>query len=284
MTIKKFFDQKVKETEKLGKETYPVFLYLMHILGFNETEIYLHFNDKMSEELIQKFDEGFAHYLYQNEPVQYLIGYHNFYGYKFIVDKRVLIPRFETEELAENVLLLYDEYFDGSEVSACDIGTGSGALAITLKLEEPHFKMVGTDISEEALEVAELNAKNLGADVKFLCGDMLEPLKGQKFDFIISNPPYIPEVEDVDPLVKDNEPNVALFGGIDGLKFYRIILSGAKDLLKERGIIAFEHGYNTKDAIEKMAHEYLENIKVIHKKDLQGKDRMTFILVGEFNG
>lgn len=282
MKIRKFYGQNVKLAEDLNKESYPVFLYLLHVLNYSETDIYMHFDDEINDEQIEKFNEGFNRYLYQNEPIQYVIGYHQFFGYKFHVDNRVLIPRFETEELVENILLLYDKYFENQKVTACDIGTGSGAIAISLKKEEPNFEIIGTDISDLALEVAKLNAKELEADVKFVCGDMLEPLKDHKFDFIISNPPYIPEVEEVDSLVKDNEPNVALFGGEDGLKFYRIILEGASKLMKEKAIIAFEHGYNTYKEIENIAKQCFKKCKVIHKKDLQGKQRMTFILVGEF--
>ena len=282
MKIRDFYLEQVKKSEELGKETYPAFLYLLHILKMNETEIYLNFDEEMKEDKIQEFNLGYKKYLENNEPIQYIIGKHNFFGYDFIVNNDVLIPRFETEELVANILELYDQYFEGQDVKAVDVGTGSGAIAISLKLEEPHFEIIGTDISEGALRVAEQNAKNLDADVKFLQGDMLEPLKGMKFDFLISNPPYIPSEEEVQSLVKDNEPNVALFGGEDGLKFYRIILAGAKELLNERAIIAFEHGYNKSLEIEKIALNYFPSAKVIHKKDMQKKNRMTFILVGDF--
>jgi len=282
MTIKQFYLKKEKQCASLNKESYPVFLYLLHILKYTQTELYMNFDKEMKEDKIKLFDEGFNKYLYDNEPIQYLIGHHDFFGYEFIVDKRVLIPRFETEELVENILGLYDNYFTGQKVLACDIGTGSGAIAITLEKEEPNFSFVATDISEEALEVAKLNNQKLGTNVKFLLGDMLEPLKGMKFDFVISNPPYIPETEDVNPLVKDNEPNVALFGGEDGLKFYRIIFDGVKDIIKDKAIIGFEHGYNKNDEIEQLAKEAFPNCQVIHQNDLEGKQRMTFVLVGDF--
>ena len=282
MTIRQFYLKQEKLCTSLNKESYPVFLYLLHVLKYNQTELYMHFDDVMKKEDIDLFNEGFEKYLYHNEPIQYLIGYHEFYGYQFQVDNRVLIPRFETEELVSNILNLYDDYFDGQEVSACDIGTGSGAIAITLEKEEKNFKVIGTDISEDALEVARINNQKLGTNVRFVQGDMLEPLKGNRFDFIISNPPYIPETEEVNPLVKDNEPNVALFGGEDGLRFYRIILEGAKDVMKEKAIIAFEHGYNKAFEIEQLAKKHFPDCKVIHQNDLQGKQRMTFVLVGDF--
>ena len=144
------------------------------------------------------------------------------------------------------------------------------------------MNVIASDISKEALEVAKYNNDNLGAKVKFLQGDMLEPLKGYKFDIFVSNPPYIPNDELVDPLVKDNEPNIALFGGSDGMKFYDIILKGVKPLLKEKAIIAFEHGYDKKEEMLALAKKYFPNSKAEVLKDLEGKDRMTFIYVGDF--
>ena len=112
---------------------------------------------------------------------------------------------------------------------------------------------------------------------------MLAPFKGRKFDIFVSNPPYIPETEEVMSLVKDNEPNIALFGGNDGMKFYRIILSGVKDLLKEKAMICFEHAYDKKEEMIALANHYFPEAKVEVLKDLEGKDRMTFIYVGDFD-
>ena len=108
---------------------------------------------------------------------------------------------------------------------------------------------------------------------------MLKPLGDLKFDIFVSNPPYIPDSEIVDPLVLDNEPNVALFGGSDGLKFYRVILRDLAKHLNDRALIAFEHGYDKKLEIEKIAKTYFPSARVETKKDLEGRDRMTFIYV-----
>ena len=142
------------------------------------------------------------------------------------------------------------------------------------------MEVIATDISYDALKVAKKNNEKLGANVKFLQGDMLEPLKGMKFDIFVSNPPYIPEDEEVMPLVKDNEPNIALFGGNDGMKFYRIILEGLKPLLNDKALIAFEHGYDKKEEMIKLAKKHFPNSEVEVIKDLEGRDRMTFIYVG----
>ena len=271
-----------KKALSLGKEESAVVLYMMHVTGYSASELYVHINDKASDEVIKKFETEFNKYLYENKPIQYIIGYQTFYGYNYVVDERVLIPRYETEELVENVILLYDEYFDGKKVDVCDIGTGSGAIAITLALEEKNMNVMASDISSEALEVAEINNKKYNANVKFLLGDMVEPLYGNKFDIIVSNPPYIPDSEHVMSLVKDNEPNIALFGGNDGLKFYRIIVENLNKIAKEKFILAFEHGYDKNKEIEELILEHYPNAKVIHKKDMQGRDRMSFAIVGDF--
>lgn len=284
MKYERFLKEKEALALSLGKEESAALIYLMHVTGYDSTSLYIHMFDEISEEVIDKFNEGFNRYLYHNEPIQYLTNYQTFFGYDFYVDNRVLIPRFETEELVENVLMYYDEFFYGKEVDLCDIGTGSGAIAISLSKEEPLMKVVASDISKEALEVAEINNQKFDANVTFLLGSMVEPLVGKKFDIIVSNPPYIPNNEEVQSLVKDNEPNVALFGGEDGLDFYRIILRDAKLIMKEKVLIAFEHGYNKNQEIEDLAHLYFPTAKVVHKKDMQGRDRMSFIFVGDFNG
>ena len=273
-----------KKALSLGKEESAVVLYLMHVTGYSASELYVHINDKASNEVLEKFENEFSKYLYENKPIQYIVGYQTFYGYDYEVDERVLIPRYETEELVENVILLYDEYFAGEKVDVCDIGTGSGAIAITLALEESNMNVMASDISSEALEVANENNKKYNANVKFVLGDMVEPLYGNKFDIIVSNPPYIPDSEHVMSLVKDNEPNIALFGGNDGLKFYRIIVENAHKIAKDKFIMAFEHGYNKNKEIEELILAQYPNAKVIHKKDMQGKDRMSFAIVGDFDG
>ena len=282
MTYQKFIRDKEKIAIDNDKEESAVILLLEHVTGYETNELYLKMNEEIEEDIVNKFDEIFNVYLYENKPIQYLIGYSNFYGYDFIVNEDVLIPRYETEELVENILYRYDEHFSGQKVNVCDLATGSGCIAISLALEEKNMTVIGTDISKEAIKVAKQNNEKLGANVKFLIGDMLEPLKGKKFDIFVSNPPYIPEAEEVMSLVKDNEPNIALFGGDDGMKFYRIILSGLKPYLNKKAMIAFEHGYDKKEEMIALANRYFPNSKVEVLKDLEGRDRMTLIYVGDF--
>ena len=206
MKLEQLLKNEQKKALSLGKEESAVVLYMMHITGYSSSELYIHMHDKVTNEILEKFKTEFSKYLYDNVPIQYIIGYQTFYGYDFDVDDRVLIPRYETEELVENVLLYYDEFFYGKEVDLCDIGTGSGAIAISLAKEEDKMKVVASDISREALEVAQINNQKFNANVTFLLGSMVEPLVGKKFDIIVSNPPYIPNNEEVQSLVKDNEP------------------------------------------------------------------------------
>ena len=282
MTYQKFIREKEKIAVENDKEESAVILLLEHVTKLETNYLYMRMQEEIEDNIVKEFNKIFDVYLYENKPIQYLIGYTNFYGYDFIVNEDVLIPRCETEELVENILYRYDEHFKGKKVNVCDLATGSGCIAISLDLEEPNMNVIGTDISDAALKVAKMNNENMNANVKFLQGDMLEPLKGMKFDIFVSNPPYIPDSELVDSLVKDNEPNIALFGGSDGMKFYDIILRGVGKLLKDKAIIAFEHGFDKKEEMIELSHKYFPNSKVEVLKDLEGKDRMTFIYVGDF--
>lgn len=261
------------------EESGALFL-LEYASGKTSPMLYAIMNDEVDEELRNKYQELLDEHAIKNRPVWYITGEAPFYGYSFNVDENVLIPRFETEELVENVLMLFDKYFKGQKIDAADIATGSGCIGITLKLEQPNMNVTITDISEDALKVAASNAKKLGADVRILQGDMCEPVKNEKFDLIVSNPPYIPENEEVMSIVKDNEPNIALFGGSDGMKFYKVIMNSAKDMLKDNAILAFEHGYDKKEEMVKLANIYFPGCEVMSLKDLEGKDRMTIIIKG----
>ena len=184
------------------------------------------------------------------------------------------------EEYYQGILYRIDDYFnDYKEIHLCDVGTGSGAIAITLALEEPRLKVIATDISKEALVVAQDNAKTLGANVEFRNGDMLQPLLDthEKVDIFVSNPPYIPNDQDIEAMVKDNEPHVALFGGNDGLYFYRKIFKEVKPLLNDRALLAFEMGFDQRELMETAIKEFFGDYPFEIIKDINGKDRMLFI-------
>jgi len=261
----------------IDKEESAVLILLLYFSKMESAQLYASMNEEVNEEIKTKFEEALDLYVNRNVPIQHITGYQTFFGYDFFVNKDVLIPRSETEQLVENILTIYDEYFF-NDVKVVDIGCGSGCIGITLALEEKKMDVTLTDISHTAIEVAKKNAKSLNANVKFLEGDMLEPIKNMKFDILVSNPPYIPNGEDVDSLVKDNEPRVALFGGEDGLKFYRIILSQAPKYVKGRSLIAFEHAYDKGDEMTKLAKKYFPQAEVRLIKDLNNKDRITIII------
>jgi len=280
MKYRDLLDSAMKRSSELGKEESAVRLLLLDASKLENHILIASMNDEVSEEVVRKFDGMLDDYLINNIPVQQIVGYEYFFGYSFKVSSDVLIPRPETEELVANVLSLYDEFFSDQEVNVVDIGTGSGAIAITLALEEKNMSLSATDISKEALSVAKENSSRLCANVKFITGDMLRPLANQKFDILVSNPPYIPKTEVVDSLVYDNEPHVALFGGEDGLKFYREIIENASSILNEKSIIAFEHAYDKAKEIYEIAKSNFEDSEIRQIKDMQGKDRMTFIING----
>ena len=205
------------------------------------------------------------------EPVQYIVGNVDFYGNIIKVDKRVLIPRFETEGLVELAL----SYLANTNLDIVDLGTGSGCIPITLKKKLPNINIDAVDISLEALILAIDNAKLNNVEINFIHGDMLKPLN-KKYDVIISNPPYIAYDEDIMDIVKNNEPNNALYASDDGLYFYEEILKNCKNYLKEKYYIFFEIGYNQGEKVKEKALKYL-NCNVQVKKDLQGFDRYVII-------
>ena len=208
-------------------------------------------------------------------PVQYIVGNVSFYGYKINVNKNVLIPRFETEELVENTLKLIDKYFKG-KIKVLDIGTGSGCISIALKKENSNLDITSTDISKKALKVAKNNAKENNVDIKFINTNLYDGIN-DKFDCIISNPPYIAHDEEIMDIVYDNEPHLALFADNNGLYYYEEILKNIKNILKDKYLICFEIGEKQANDIKKLAITYLDNPNIIVKKDMQNRDRMVFI-------
>ena len=223
-----------------------------HLAKKEPHELYLMYDQEVDDTLKDQFLAGMEEY-YNGRPIQYIKGVETFFGRDFKVNEDVLIPRYETEELVENILYRIDDYFaDYQTITLCDVGTGSGAIATSLALEESRLKVYATDISVNAVNVAKENAKNLNADVEFMVGDMLEPLidRNIKVDIFVSNPPYIPQEQEIEAIVKDNEPHVALFGGADGLYFYRKIFKGVRSLLNDRALLAFEMGFDQRELME----------------------------------
>ena len=255
---------------------------MLELCNMSHNDLFLNYDKEMPEDLQKQFNDGVSRLL-RNEPLQYILGYQWFYGYKIKVNEEVLIPRYETEELVANVLADSDYFFpDKDVIDIADVGTGSGAIALALKKEEPKFNMCATDISDTALQVARENAEALGVEVTFYQGDMLQPLidQGIKLDILVSNPPYIPREQEIQKSVDEYEPHVALFGGDDGLKFYRRIFRNAHKVIREKSFLAFEIGYDEKDAIIEEVKKYFPTDRYEVLKDINKKDRMLFIYHG----
>lgn len=207
-------------------------------------------------------------------PVQYIVGNVDFYGYNFVVNNNVLIPRFETEELVSRTIKYIGKFFDNN-VSIVDLGCGSGCIAITLS-KELNISVDAVDISKNALEVAKQNNEINKGNVTFYQGNMLEPLS-KKYDVIISNPPYISYDEDIEEVVRKNEPHIALYADNDGLYFYDYILKNCCDYLNDKFLIAFEIGCTQGEFVKNLALKYLGNVSVFIEKDLSDRDRFVFI-------
>ena len=279
MTIRELLRESETMLDDTNKDCNVAKVLFYHLANKEPHQLYLMMDEEVEDELYQAFQAGIKRYM-DGEPIQYIKGKETFFSRDFIVNEDVLIPSYETEELVENILYKIDDYFEDYEsIDLCDVGTGSGAIAISLALEESKLNVVATDISKEALEVARLNAQELGANIEFYQGDMLEPLidREMKVDIFVSNPPYIPVEQDIESVVKDNEPHVALFGGNDGLYFYRIIFSKVQSVIKDRALLAFEMGFDQRELMCQAVEHYFPNIPYEIIKDINGKDRMLFI-------
>ena len=220
---------------------------------------------KLKSSEIDKINELAAQRL-TGKPLCYVLGNCDFYGYEIKVDERVLIPRPETEELVSEVLKVASR-----DKTVLDLCTGSGAIALVVS-KKSGAKVIATDISEDALEVAKENFKLFDADIKTELIDLYGDLQ-DKFDIIVSNPPYIKtdDMDGLDDVVKNYEPHLALDGGADGLDFYRRICAGAKAHLNDGGMIFLEVGIGQADDVKKMLDEEF-NAEII--KDISGVDRI----------
>ena len=209
-------------------------------------------------------------------PVQYIVGNTNFYGYDFKVNRNTLIPRFETELLVEKTYNYIKKYFNKDNIRILDIGTGSGCIAITLNKLLNSCDITGIDISSEALEVAKENNISNNTNVKFIESDIFSNVS-DKYDVIISNPPYISYDEDIMDVVYNNEPHMALYADDNGLYFYDKILNECRKYLNDRFIIAFEIGYKQGNDILNIINKYFDNVNISLEKDYSGRDRFIFI-------
>lgn len=255
-------------------------------LGLSRTKLLANIREPLSPPDAAWLNSRVTEHAVYGKPVQYMIGHAPFYGRFFKVTPDVLIPRQETEELVYRTGVWAARHFPGQGgLSVCDIGTGSGAIAVTLALEHPDWSVTAVDVSAEALAVAEQNARLLGASVVFRQGNLLEPLAGLPFDLLVSNPPYVTsrQMETLRDTVVNYEPRLALDGGPDGLDFYRKIIAGA-DEIGGRGqlmMLAFEIGSGQGRAVETLIRRtFLRRlVEIAVEKDVAGFDRNVMAVI-----
>jgi release factor glutamine methyltransferase len=247
-------------------------LLLMHTLERSRAWLIAHAEEELSGSQAAAYT-ALVSLRRKGEPIQYITGEAEFYGLPFLVTRDVLIPRPETEHLVEKALELAGRVVSPRIV---DVGTGSGAIAVALAHKLPCAQIAAIDISSRVLAVAEENAKRNGVAVRFLLGDLLAPVAGERFEIIVSNPPYVPTT-DRDTLsveVREYEPALALFAGDDGLDVYRRLIPAAFDALTPGGFVALEIGYSQSTAIEALlARSGFEQIQFV--PDLQGIPRVA---------
>ncbi|KKO54736.1 SAM-dependent methyltransferase [Paenibacillus sp. DMB20] len=247
-------------------------LLLEHVLGLSGTAYYMALPERFPEELRTAWEEA-VNRKAEGMPAQYITGEQEFYGRAFEVTPDVLIPRPETELLVEAVLKEAGAL--QGKLRVADIGTGSGAIAVTLALQSSAWKVMASDISPAALEVAARNAGKLGAEVEFREGNLLEPFAGTALDIVVSNPPYIPaaDIEGLQPEVRDYEPRTALDGGEDGLNPYRIMMEQLELLPAPPRIIAFELGMGQAGEVADLLRREGHWSRIVTVQDLAGIDR-----------
>ena len=243
-------------------------------LDWSKTELVMQYRNVMPVSELKQFERDFEEFL-KGLPMQQIIGHEWFYNRKFKVTEDTLIPRPETEEWLEQVLTDLPQ----EPLSIVDIGTGTGIIGLTVKLERPADDVTITDISKEALDVAKENAQVLGAEVTAELGDLFEPLVGKKFDAIISNPPYISEAEInvMDQSVLDYEPKSALFADEDGLAIYKRMAESIEKYLKPNGRIYLEIGYQQGDSVSRLFKNAFPDAKVTVWQDFNQLDRVVAV-------
>ena len=224
-------------------------------------------DDDYYNEAIQELTKG--------RPIQYIIGNVSFYGYQFMVNENVLIPRFETELLVDKTINKIKKLFKDKKIDIIDLGTGSGCIAITLK-KELDCHVTALDISKEALSVANANATLNAADINFINRDMSDYTEN-KYDVIISNPPYIAYDEEIMDIVKNNEPHMALYADDNGLYYYEKIIQNIPKITNDKYLVCFEIGSTQAPKIVDIVNKYLKDANITVEKDYANFDRFIFI-------
>jgi release factor glutamine methyltransferase len=245
-------------------------LLLLRVLGRDRAWLFAHPDGVLSEAQARQFDEWIERRS-RHEPVQYIVGETEFYGLTLKVTPDVLIPRPETEHLVEAVLRRLSP---GSVARIADVGTGSGAIAIALAHALPRAEVTGLDISVAALEVARQNAVRceVNGRIRWLKSDLLAAVRGESFDAIVSNPPYVADAEILEPQVRLYEPREALFAGPTGLEVYRRLIPEAGEALRPGGWLLLEIGQGQRDALRDLLADW-DGVEFVD--DVQGIPRVA---------
>lgn len=268
-----FANIQIQNTEK---ELEAIKFLMCERLNMSQSTLYINYDQKIEPKLEKKLLKEIKLYIKKDVPIQYILGYTYFYGLKIGVNKHVLIPRFETEELVEKAL----EYIPlEAQFKIIDVGTGSGAIALAIKNNRKNCSIVGVDIVKKTLKQARKNAVDLNLEVSFEESDVLSWAKDNfnTFDVIISNPPYIDIANPADQIVHQNEPHIALYTEDRGLRIYKRILDSSTEVLKEKGMILFEIPYDKAEDLKAYANQKLPTKEVMILKDMQKKDRIMVI-------
>ena len=244
-----------------------------NIINKDKEYITTHGEDVLEEESKKEILSGIDK-LKKHLPIQYITKNQEFMKLKFYVNENVLIPRSDTEILVEEVINTYKN----EKVKILDLCTGSGCIAISLKKYIPNAIVYASDISKPALNVAKINSTNNNVEIKFICSDMFKNIGKNRFDVIVSNPPYIKRkiINTLDEEVK-NEPIIALDGGNDGLNFYREIIKQSYEYLTQNGMIFLEIGYDQKEELIELIREAKRYEFIKAKRDLGNNDRIVVI-------
>ena len=251
MNVKEAIKYGIDNLKKVDDKSLKVRLLLSHFMNVEKNYLITHDNERLSDEIEEKYKQGIEK-LSKDVPLQYITNTQEFYGMKFKVNENVLIPRYDTEILIEETLKLAKD-----QDKILDMCTGSGIIAITLAKNVEKANVLACDISLEALKVAKENNELHNTNVKFINSNLFENIEEKNFDIIVSNPPYITEKEmqKLENQVR-KEPELALYGGVDGLDFYRKIISNADEFLKFTGYVCLEIGYDQKeDVLELLKNE-----------------------------
>ena len=277
MKLAQLFSDFEEELIRQGEEAESLSFVYRSLKNLSFTDFVFALQQEVTEEE-EVFVEEIFQQLAAHKPAQYIIGHVDFFGMQLKVDERVLIPRPETEELVKLILTENPE----ENLKVLDIGTGSGAIALALAKNRPNWLVIAVDISLDALEVAELNRRNQNLNIVYKKSDCFEAISS-KCDIIVSNPPYISQVDEAEVglNVLHSEPHLALFADEDGLAIYRRIAEDAKDYLTDGGKIYLEIGYKQGQSVPALFRKYLPEKRVRTLKDQFGQDRMVVVDDGQ---